>query len=151
MICDLCKKKEATNEVVEIINNKRYSKIVCDDCLKLYSDGGFENYYHTYSKRAEGAAAIIECPKCKTTLKSSMSDREFGCEYCYVHFKDFINKMLMDKVHYGKAPNKKLASYSNNISLSEIELRIKDAVAQEDFATALKLKEIKEGLLNKNE
>lgn len=151
MICDLCKKKEATNEVVEIINNKRYSKTVCADCLKLYSDGNFSNYYHTYNKRAEGAAEVIECPKCKTTLKTAMAEREFGCEYCYVHFKDFINKLLNGKVHYGKAPNKKIATYSDNISLAEIEQRIKDAVIKEDFMTAMKLKEIKEELLGKHE
>lgn len=127
MKCDICKQKESTIHIQEIINNNIKTIHICENCAKTYGfksdimDFGF-NLFNIFSqishnnddkKQNESNAEKsinfthkdilneenkLICPQCGTKYDELLETGKFGCGYCYISFREQI-KPIIRRIH----------------------------------------------------
>ncbi len=101
MLCDRCKKNEATFHKTVVINGDSFETHLCSDCVDMTDWGDwdswdadfmpvFENFEHfnflDYNEK--------RCPTCKSTFKDFLRRGKLGCKDCYDTFEMEIRDML---------------------------------------------------------
>jgi protein arginine kinase activator len=153
MLCDLCKQREATIHIQEIINNKKKAMHLCSECAvkKSKNDpsfdfGGFNLAEMLYniaesqedvpdlssmlsSGEANGTdtSETLKCPECKWTLQALRQTGRVGCSQCYTVFRDVIASALENmhrgKLHVGKKPGSRGTDKSSSEMLKLMNLQ----------------------------
>ncbi len=153
MLCDICKKHEATIHIQEIINNHKKAMHLCSECAvkKSQNDpsfdfGGFnlaEMLYNIseYQGGIPGLSSLpedktqsdikeitdLKCDKCKWTLNALRQTGRVGCSECYNVFSEVIQNALENmhrgKLHVGKKPGSKNTDKSSNLMLELMNLQ----------------------------
>ena len=106
----------------------------------------------------EDPARQVQCPKCRTTYGDFVANSSFGCSDCYDVFgpliSDTIKKLQGSDKHIGKKPliyRKQGQRAETGVTEAELDWRreidflskkLKEAVAEEDFAEAAKLRDM---------
>lgn len=118
MLCDNCKKNEATIHYTEIINGVKNERHLCSECMQSL-EGDREGEIplsrlirgilsaHLSGNEVSGANNIdIMCDKCKMTYSEFAKTGKFGCSECYSVFGplivDNIKKIQASTRHTGK-------------------------------------------------
>lgn len=133
MLCDRCKKNEATIHVKKVLNGKIESMHLCAECAKEKEENGVLGAFgfnlaevlfnigelsKASLKKGSGdpdkalripAGQEISCPLCGWNLeKLQESNGQLGCPGCYQSFApiitDALNRIQRSKVHTGKRP-----------------------------------------------
>ncbi len=138
MLCDQCKKNEATKVYELVKNGAKKTQNYCLEC-----------YIRLYGKEAEGEETLSACPYCGATLDEAREDKLVGCAYCYRVFSEQLQPMISKmqrstKAHVGKRPTEdmpqmneggmrptKSARYARQ--RHELTLIIKKLTAERDF------------------
>ena len=122
MLCDRCKKRQATFHKSVYINGKGYETNLCSDCanlvnfendIKLNTDFefGFADFDKEFRKFEKSLineffedeffapTMMIErsdkkCPECKSTFNDFVRRGKLGCPKCYDAFQEEIRDML---------------------------------------------------------
>ena len=171
MLCDICKKNEATIHIQEIINNSKKAMHLCSECAMKKSQndpsfdlGGFNLAEMLYNiaesqgnlpnlspliKSAGDTQDIpeLKCPECKWTLKTLRQTGRVGCPECYNVFRDIIANALENmhrgKLHVGKKPGTKPADKSSNLMLELMNLQkeLEEVIQREEYEKAAILRD----------
>ncbi|MCQ2379300.1 MAG: UvrB/UvrC motif-containing protein [Victivallaceae bacterium] len=125
MLCDRCKKNEATIHIEKIHNGKRIRTNLCTECAKEQEAGGalaalgfniaevlFNKMQQAAGKqpvRQENTHRGPECPRCHWTFdKITKHNGRLGCPECYRTFDnvitDTLSKVQRGVFHAGKRP-----------------------------------------------
>lgn len=169
MKCDICKGKEATIHIQEVVSNNIKSLHICEKCAKTYGfkneliDIGFHlmDFLHNFkssidpkyknNKINNNKKVIIEdenkikCIQCNTTYDEFLETGKFGCAFCYIAFKEQIKPIIRrihgKTTHKGDVPQKykKQLKLINDIKV--LNHRLKLAIKKEDFKTAAKIRD----------
>ena len=158
MLCDKCKKNEATVHIKEFHNNKCTDLHLCQECAgqhapsDLFSGLGFnladvlmnvdKITSQIKSSKGENKEDVI-CPVCKwTTEKIAKNDGKLGCPECYKTFspliKNAISKVQRGAVHLGKRP-RGVIDASPAVKQHELEKltqELKKLIAAEEYESA---------------
>ena len=150
MICQYCRKNEATYHLQKIINNSIVEIHLCYDCskkeLQKKSENGIEEKINTILEgllksdtKIKDNGSVITCRTCGTNFNEFEKNGLLGCPECYITFKDLIiNKFLK---------NKKVTYHEKNTHILQdskidiLELELKKAVELEDFERAAILRD----------
>lgn len=143
MLCDECKKNEATVHTISKINGVTTERHLCAECnkkymapmMKLSTIGDlFSNFTGLLEPKREG----IICPKCGTTSDDFLETGYVGCPNCYKEFAPVImpaiQKMQNAVRHVGKTPNSK--AELKNPELVKLKQQLDQAIEREDFEQA---------------
>lgn len=172
MKCDICKKKEATVHVTEIINDEMTELHLCEDCAKKKSFqmdkhfglsdmlAGLSDFETPLQEEGETKKEKLKCSNCGLTYEDFRKIGRLGCSECYSTFKDQLTPLLkrIHKAtqHSGSVPLKKphskekkeKASREKSEEESKIDRLKKEmqkAVEKEAFEKAAEIRdEIKE-------
>lgn len=159
MICERCKKKQATVKLVKIINGVKKEQMLCSKCSistseleydsdentikdfdfnKLLSD--LINYVNCDSQD-EVANKDSRCDLCGATYDEVKSGELIGCSNCYDLFEKEIRGMI--KNFQGSRTNKKKYTFiSEDIkTLEDLEYELKEAVKFEEYEKAAILRD----------
>ena len=171
MLCERCKKNQATMRLTRIINNKKQVINLCADCARETGnqivpaiDGigsilsglmGLDNLWRNDPQRS-----VKKCPVCGMTQAEISRNGKLGCSECYITFIDEIRPLLRkihgNCVHHGSVPEvipeeaehaaetKTETAPQNEPPVGSVEalkMQMKDAIAREDFETAAKLRD----------
>lgn len=144
MLCQHCKKNIATNDYIEIINDKMYESHLCSECYadlygELHAKANndlWAELFATPSKR------LKVCPVCGTTYAEYEKSGLLGCTSCYDVFKEElipIIKRIQGKVeHVGK-----IAGNNDNFGLhrqlKSLQEKLETALREKRFIDAGKL------------
>ncbi len=158
MLCDLCKQNVATVHLTQMIEGKTKKVDLCEACSK---DKGVDD--PTGFSLADlllglGAAQEIEqasggnelkCPNCGFTQADFKKAGRLGCSECYQTFSEALEGLLktMHKStkHTGKIPQALRETQDLADRLKSLEKKLEKAVAEENFESAVTLRdEIKE-------
>ena len=178
MLCDKCKKNEATIYYTQIDGGEKTELHYCEDCAAesgnfqfKYSGNNKEitlgdllssilgNYYNNPPVKEELKATVIQCEQCGLTYDAFLQGGRFGCAGCYASFGKQLEKSLRQihgaSSHVGKRP-KGFVSQTDKIlsDLSEVErlsILLQDAVEKEEFEKAAKLRDTIRALKEKEE
>ena len=163
MLCDICKKREATIHIKEVKNGKCISTNLCPECAKEKElSGGLGAFgfnlaevifnvgkmseadknavpsENKENKEAKEKASSLICPECGWNLaKMRRSGGKLGCPQCYKTFAKWVN-MAVEHVqhssgHVGKRPGKSGRS-ANAINMEIDKLQL-------DLASAVSAEE----------
>lgn len=123
MLCDKCKKNEATVSIRTNINGVTKQQKLCRDCAQ--EEGVFESAFDTlpipnyvgqsafslpfslakvFGQLDPGqmtkTISFDVCPDCGRSIANFQEDGLFGCPTCYSHFRNWIEPML-DEIQGG--------------------------------------------------
>ncbi len=141
MLCDICKKNEATIHIKEIHNGQSHTANLCESCAAEQEKKGglgplgfnLAEMLHNLGKISSGSVpeqeeesgTVLTCSECGWTLaKIKHSGGRLGCPACYQTFEKMIAEALADvqrgAVHMGKRPPR---AAGNGRAVLEAELK----------------------------
>lgn len=154
MLCEVCKKKEATVHLTEIINDKVTKLNLCEECAK---EKGTEMEEHFgLSDLLAGLADLgsttepelldnVKCPTCGFTYQDFRKVGRLGCGDCYDAFKKQLAPLLKrihgSDRHTGKIPLMVGKTVKDTRNLQDLKVRMEKAIQTEDFEEAARLRD----------
>lgn len=163
MLCDNCGKNDASIKLTQIINGKKTEMNICEECGHKMgiADINFEmpidisNFLGDFDFENESfmpfniSSKDIKCNKCNMTYQEFLDNGKFGCEECYKIFSDKIENVLKriqgtDKYLGRKAnlnENNKVQEIKPDNKLEELQKRLKQAIKEERYEDAAKLRD----------
>src|SRR5699024_1552432 len=154
MLCESCKKNEASVHYTQIIDGKMEERHLCEECAsedynldfenpfsmnKIFT-GLIDNIQEDKKKRKE-----LKCDNCGLSYRQFKKDGKFGCSNCYKTFKNNLYPLIEGlhghNIHRGKIPQ----NVDEEIGLMREEEKLKrklnDAVKKEEFEEAALLRD----------
>lgn len=159
MLCQHCKAKNATTYYTQTINGEKREIALCDDCAKQFSgnfgffdpfsfslDNFFSQILSPHTKAVEGGTGTADvCSMCGSTLREISQTGKVGCPECYHKFADAlmpsIQRIHGQTRHSGKVPRSAGAHLRLQSRLTELEGKLKQAVAEQRYEEAAKLRD----------
>ena len=157
MLCDNCKKNEATINFTQVANDKKIEYHLCESCA---SKLGFKNPLKAVPfplgdflssmvdkdiKEKTGALVQVNCPQCGLTFSEFSKTGKFGCGKCYRAFKtqldDLLRKIHGSNRHEGKIPRGDSESMEPLRKERELQEQLRKAIKNEDFEKAAELRD----------
>ena len=169
MLCERCKKKEATFYYHENVNGTEKTYSLCRDCADELEKNGefktfgkdfapFENlFFHdplenigslfapAKTRQLAERGNAKKCPLCGMTLADFSRDGKAGCPTCYEAFADelepAIGRIHGRTSHNGRAPSKfrEKTELKNRIRVLEAEQ--KEAIKTENYERAAEIRD----------
>lgn len=161
MLCDDCKQNEAVFHSKIIKNGVTKEKHLCAKCQQKYGfnagfmggfNDGFEDLFSSFTHMMLGGEnpKRIICQQCGTTSDDFLETGYVGCPNCYKAFESVmlpvIRNMQNDVRHIGKNPAGEKQSITPEIA--QLQARLKEAVATENYEDALILRDKLKALKN---
>lgn len=167
MLCQHCKKHQATTHVKTMINGEYAEYMLCPECAhelgydNMFSDfsadfGGLLSSF--FSNALPAISGATHCDTCGSTLNDIKRSGKVGCADCYdTFFSELlptIRSIHGNTEHKGKHPvieytvnpdEKSDTTGSSGSKLESLRAELKQAIADENFERAAQLRdEIKE-------
>jgi protein arginine kinase activator len=156
MVCDICKKAEATVHLTQIVDGKILKVDMCEACSK--TKGVQEAAAFSLAELLAGFAPAApaeevsqtegpgaQCPACGMTQADFKKTGRFGCAECWTAFEDGLGPLLkaMHKGdrHVGKAPGKAAHTLAINEKIKELSDELQKAVRNELYEEAASLRD----------
>ena len=158
MLCDACKKNEATYHTIRQYNGIKTETHLCAECRRKFVTGGISDFanafFSDFSSVFGNAKKTRVCAECGTTEEEFLNTGYVGCENCYKEFANLIlprvSQMQQGLVHVGKMPA--VAAATAEGEYARLKAELKKAVDAEDYERAakinLKLKKLKNDAQN---
>jgi len=152
MFCDVCKSKEATVFLTQIVEGKMQKVNLCEGCSKEKGVNDPTGFALADLLLGLGAAQEIDknpagnrCPVCGFSQADFKKTGRLGCSACYDAFAEGLSGMLKNmhrgSVHTGKVPAKLRVGRLRNKELSELQASLQKAVQEEQFEEAATLRD----------
>ena len=152
MFCDVCKSKEATVFLTQIVEGKMQKVNLCEGCSKEKGVNDPTGFAMADLLLGLGAAQEIEknpagirCPVCGFSQADFKKTGRLGCSACYDAFAEGLSGMLKNmhrgSIHTGKVPTKLRISLLRNKELSALQSNLQKAVLAEHFEEAAAIRD----------
>jgi protein arginine kinase activator len=153
MICQMCKKQQATIHLTEIVNNQKTELHLCEKCAEkqgvVKTQMSIADFLHGLASGGKGQAKQdlpdITCPSCGMQLSQFQSGGRFGCAEDYAAFRERIMP-LIEKIHdatqhVGKTPARAGRDVAREKSLRQLQAELKRAVEREAYEEAARIRD----------
>ncbi len=167
MVCQDCKKQQATVHLTQIVDNEKVVLSLCKDCAaKRGFHSPLDNVPFPLAEILSGLIQPqlparseempeIKCPGCGLTFVEFAQQGRFGCGQCYKAFRAQLEPIMRrihgSSLHKGKLPVGEAAQTLPIKEEERLETELKKAIESEDFERAAdlrdKLKTFKETLM----
>ena len=154
MLCSICKEKEATVHLTQIVGEKMQKVDLCEECAKtkgVNDPAGFSLADLLLglgaSQEMEQAAGgtDLKCPRCGFSQSDFKKAGRLGCSECYATFAEGLEGLLktMHKGtrHAGKVPEALRQSREQADRLKLLQKKLAKAIEGEKFEEAAKLRD----------
>ena len=151
MLCDICKKIEATVHLTQIVDNKMLKIDVCEACSKAKGIQEATGFSLADLHVGLGAAEEItgdsgvKCPACGFTQADFKKTGRLGCSACWETFAEGLGGLLkaMHKSdrHVGKVPSKAAHTLVITERIKELAGELEKTVHDEKYELAAQLRD----------
>jgi protein arginine kinase activator len=152
MFCDVCKSKEASVFLTQIVEGKMQKVNLCETCSKEKGVNDPTGFALADLLLGLGAAQEIErnpvgarCPVCGFSQADFKKTGRLGCSACYDAFSEGLSGMLRNmhrgNVHTGKVPARLAETRRRNQELARLRGDLDTAVREERFEEAAALRD----------
>lgn len=152
MFCDVCKSKEATVFLTQIVEGKMQKVNLCESCSKQKGVNDPTGFALADLLLGLGAAQEIEknpagvrCPACGFSQADFKKTGRLGCSVCYDAFSEGLSAMIKNMhrgvIHTGKVPAKLAAACLREQELGSLQLDLEKAVKEENFEDAASIRD----------
>jgi len=154
MLCDVCKKNEATVHLTEIVNDQVTKLHLCEVCAK--EKGSEMEEHFGLSDLLAGLADLgapvkpevagtIKCQACGFTYQDFKKIGRVGCGACYEAFKKQLMPILKrihgSDRHIGKVPLRAGKTVRDTKTIQELQRQMEKAIQTEEFEEAARLRD----------
>jgi protein arginine kinase activator len=152
MLCDICKKAEATVHLTQIVDGKMLKVDLCESCAKekgVQEAAGFSLANLLVELGAGEASRVeapgVQCPLCGFTQADFKKTGRLGCSACWETFEPALASLLkaMHKGdhHVGKVPAKAVHTLALNGRMQELAEQLEKAVREEKYEDAAQIRD----------
>ena len=165
MLCERCKKNEATVHYREIMNGKEKKYLLCSDCAKELEKSGeislsapkffndaesglFNSMFGSLFAPQRGERSLSEakkCPLCGATFGELVKEGKVGCAKCYDTFASELERTVTgihgQSTHTGRSPAKLKDKLDVRQRIRALERELKDAIKDERYERAAELRD----------
>ena len=158
MKCEMCKKREATVHLTEIINDKVTKLHICEECAREKSEemhshfglsdllSGLMDFGPAMPEERVKEDVKLKCPVCKMTYYDFQRTGRLGCGKCYDIFAAKLSVLLRrihgSEKHIGKMPFKSEGvSKEEKEDLQRFKKELDKLVRSEEFEKAALLRD----------
>jgi protein arginine kinase activator len=152
MFCDVCKSKESTVFLTQIVEGKMQKVNLCETCSREKGVNDPTGFALADLLLGLGAAQEIDknpsggrCPVCGFSQGDFKKTGRLGCSFCYDAFAEGLSGMLKNMhrglTHTGKVPAKLAASRRRAQELTQLEAGLAKAIEEEHFEEAADLRD----------
>lgn len=158
MLCDVCKKNQATVHFTQIVNGVKKECNLCESCAKensgfdmiqdMNSDEGifFQNILNGIIDYINQSPAIntkeeeLVCKNCNTTFNEFKKNGYFGCSDCYENFNELLDPIIKrvqgSNEHIGKIPKKSGKNLIEKKKLTKLKEELQKVISLEEYEKA---------------
>ena len=161
MLCQNCKKHEATTHIKSVVNGEYTQLHLCSDCAgKLgYGDvfsgfgfdlGDFFGNFFSKPKSMIASSKIERCEKCGMSFEEIVKTGKIGCADCYEKFYEMLLPSIQ-RIHGKTQHNGKTAVISEKVEvkkektkeeiIEEFKDEMKTAIEEQNFERAAELRD----------
>ncbi len=167
MLCQICKKNNATVHYKVNINGKASEANICSECAKL-NNIGTVNIYNSFGndvykeinddifgglfaamsgngRSARVGADAKACPACGMRMQDFIRDGKIGCAECYRNFETSlaptIKKIHSNATHCGKVPENIGKKDSTEKKIDSLKKKLAEAVENQEYELAAKYRD----------
>lgn len=158
MLCNKCKKREATTHVKSVVNGEYEEYMLCNSCAQ---ELGYTNMFMDFntdinsilgsffSNALPERSETTRCPVCKSTFHDISQTSKVGCAKCYeVFYSELmpsIKRIHSNTKHSGKKPAT-VPQIEENVEnthneVDTLKARLKQAVDTQNFELAAELRD----------
>lgn len=153
MLCCVCKEKEATVHLTQIVGDKMQKVDLCKQCAEkkgVNDPTGFSLAdlllgLGASQEMEQASGSDLKCPHCGFTQADFKKTGRLGCASCYEVFGEGLQSLLksMHKgtSHVGKAPAAHQKVRVNRQKLESLQAELTQAIQAEDFERAAELRD----------
>ena len=164
MLCDNCKKNTATVYVRRTVNGVTSEAHLCEQCAHeqgewnlligpslTFPDFSLGNLFASLLDQQPGLTASLSggkaqrCPGCGLTYADFRERGRLGCVRCYTTFRQSLDPLIRRLQggvrHVGKVPRRHGGTARLRHDLEKLRQQLKEAVANEAFEQAAKLRD----------
>ena len=165
MLCERCKKNEATVHYREIMNGKEKKYLLCADCAKELEKSGeisfsapkffgdaetgmFNSMFGSLFAPARGERTLSEakrCPLCGAAFGDLVKEGKVGCAKCYDTFSTELERTISgihgQSSHARKSPAKLRDKLDVRQKIRALERELKEAIRDERYERAAELRD----------
>ncbi len=161
MLCQDCKKREATVHLTQIVNNQKVSLSLCTECAAARGfHSPLDNVPFPLAEILSGLAKTISstrpgepseeliCKSCGMSFDEFTRQGRFGCGECYVAFRPRLEAIMRKihgaSLHRGRNPGQLTVSDQAVLPIKEeerLEKELRKAIDTEDFERAAELRD----------
>lgn len=162
MLCERCKKNEATTHLRESVNGVVKETHLCEECAAAL---GYDSMFHGLDPFANMAVDLQgllgslfsqampeksmqsgrKCSFCGTTFEELAQSAKAGCAHCYQEFYrellPSIQRIHGKTRHVGKIPGTAEKEIGFKRELETLSAQLKDAIAAQEFEKAATLRD----------
>ncbi len=162
MLCQICKKKEATITFTKIVGGQKTEIHLCEDCAPAFSDkfsifplpqfdisdllAGLLNAIDLYHKE-EGVipGKEIECSNCHLAYNEFKQSGKLGCSVCYHDFSELLTPLLRrlhgNSEHVGKIPRQSKGKLNKIEKIKQLKKELQELILKEEYEKAAKTRD----------
>lgn len=152
MLCELCKEREATVHLTQVIDSAVKKLHLCEACagkngVDLQGPLSISDILLGLGVQKEPAGAGSErsCPRCHMRRTDFKKTGRFGCAECYTAFAEELPPLLkaMHRAdrHTGKIPQRESARVQASAELAALQQQMEKAISGEKFEEAARLRD----------
>jgi len=156
MLCQSCKKREATIHFTNVEGTKVREIHICATCAE---ERGFDDLKKSNFAMSDLLAGLFDsafaaaekgetsdaCPNCGTSYSTFQEAGRLGCSQCYEHFKKQLIPLLRsihgNTWHRGKAPRRLGAIVSARRRVKELQGELERAIQGEQYERAAEIRD----------
>lgn len=156
MLCQFCKKREATIHFTNVVGSHVEKIHICTDCA---DEKGFEYLKKSNFEKGDLLAGLmnlaaqtgkrvqsnIQCPGCGRTYTAFRKTGKLGCSQCYEVFSEQLEQVLTSihghTRHVGKAPKRFTPRIDLSRRIIELQNELKKVIELEEYEKAAKLRD----------
>ena len=154
MLCQRCKKKQATVHMTEIEGSEKKEVHLCEDCSRsegvtLKGQMSLADFLAGLIKapatREAAKLAEMKCPDCGITYLEFQAKGRLGCGKDYQVFARLLEP-LAEKIHggtqhVGKSPAQSTGAKASRQTLAQLRKELKAAIDAEQYESAARLRD----------
>ncbi|MBF0494823.1 MAG: UvrB/UvrC motif-containing protein [Candidatus Omnitrophica bacterium] len=157
MLCEICKKRQATVHLTEIINDKKTKLHICEVCAREKGEemqthfgltdliGSLMDFSPAIAEEKMQSDISAKCGVCGMTYYDFQKTGKLGCGGCYDAFKDELS-VLLKKIHgsdrhIGKMPFNGEKAMKHQETLAELKNRLNQYIRDEQFEKAASVRD----------
>lgn len=152
MICDACKKNEATVRLIAIIDGVKTERHLCAECVEKHKQQmraeGMQSMLSAIissARKTAGSSAGLRCSNCGLSFDEFRKTSRLGCAQCYKDFRVQLKPLLLRlhgrAQHEGRIPERVDEALKAQSRLDQLRREMEVAVACEDFEQAANLRD----------